>query len=57
MNIVVTSPNGDFYSLEVSSDLELENLLVLVSVESGKPADQIQVNKLIKFKKIIISWC
>ena len=46
MNIVVTSPNGDFYSLEVSSDLELENLLVLVSVESGKPADQIQVNSL-----------
>ncbi|KAL5252587.1 hypothetical protein ACHWQZ_G015388 [Mnemiopsis leidyi] len=44
MNIVVTSPNGDFYSLEVSSDLELENLLVLVSVESGKPADQIQLS-------------
>ena len=54
MNIVVTSPNGDFYSLEVSPDLELENLLVLVSVESGKPADQIQVNKFIKFREIVI---
>ena len=46
MNIVVTSPDGSFYSLEVSSDLELENLLVLVSVESGKPTEQIQVQVL-----------
>ncbi|XP_063677988.1 protein DDI1 homolog 2-like [Bolinopsis microptera] len=44
MNIVVTSPDGNFYSLEVSSDLELENLLALVSVESGKPTEHIQLS-------------
>ena len=53
MNIVVTSPDGSFYSLEVSSDLELENLLVLVSVESGKPTEQIQVQVLFVITLIV----
>ena len=46
MNIVVTNANGDIYTFEVAQDLEVENLIVLIGVESGKSSDQIQVTVL-----------
>ena len=46
MNIVVTNANGDIYTFEVAQDLEVENLIVLICVESGKSSDQIQVTVL-----------
>ena len=45
MNIVITTHDGNFYPVQVAGELELENLLALASLESGKPVEQIQVTK------------
>ena len=43
MNLIVTTPGGEFYTVEVSGEMEVENLFALVAMESGKSAQQIQV--------------
>ena len=45
MQVLVTTAAGDFFSLDVSSDIEVENVVALVSLESGVSGDLIQVKK------------
>ena len=40
---IASAEGGAVFNLEVSPDIELENLLVLVSMECDKPTDQIRV--------------
>jgi len=43
MNLIVTTAAGDFYSLDVSADIEVENVVALVSLESGVAGNLIQL--------------
>lgn len=43
MKITLTTEDGSLFSLEVSSDLELENFRALCEFESGIPANDVVV--------------
>ena len=53
MDIVITTHDGSFYPVQVTPDLEVENLLALVSLESGKPIEHIQVSYMLLRKGIV----
>jgi DNA damage-inducible protein 1 len=60
MKITVTSEDDSLFTLDVNTDLELENFLALVEFESGIPANNVIVwyegNHLKDLKKTLSAY-